>query len=77
MVIECKNATKDEALAISIDQIRRYHRETPEMLIPEQIFTVTEALGFSYGVTWNLNRKNLFNWKVRSLGEGGMKSRKS
>ena len=68
VVIECKNATKDEAIAIGVDQVRRYHRETPEMLIPEQIFTVTEALGFSYGVTWNLNRKNLFNWKEDEVG---------
>lgn len=63
IVIECKSATKDEALAIGIDQVRRYHKETPEMLIPQQIFTVTEALGFLYGVTWNVSRKNLFNWK--------------
>ncbi len=69
IVIECKNATKDEALAIGIDQIRRYHKETPEMLIPQQIFTVTEALGFLYGVTWNINRKNLFNWKSAQGGE--------
>lgn len=68
VIIECKNATKDEALAIGIDQIRRYHRETPEMLIPQQMFTVTESLGFSYGVTWNLNRKNLFNWKEEEIG---------
>jgi type I restriction enzyme R subunit len=70
IVIECKNATKDEALAIGIDQIRRYHRETPEMLIPQQIYTVTEALGFLYGVTWNTNRKNLFNWKSGSASGG-------
>ncbi len=68
VIVECKNATKDEALAIGIDQIRRYHRETPEMLIPQQMFTVTESLGFSYGVTWNLNRKNLFNWKEEEIG---------
>jgi len=68
IVIECKNATKDEALAIGIDQIRRYHREIPEMLIPQQIYTVTEALGFIYGVTWNTNRKNLFNWKEEEIG---------
>ncbi len=68
IVIECKNATKDEALAIGIDQIRRYHKETPEMLIPQQIYTVTEALGFLYGVTWNTNRKNLFNWKDEEIG---------
>jgi len=73
VVIECKNATKDEAIAIGIDQIRRYHNETPEMLIPQQIFSVTEALGFSYGVTWNLNRKDLFNWRdlpAETFGEG-------
>ena len=68
VVIECKNATKDEAIAIGIDQIRRYHNETPEMLIPQQIFSVTEALGFSYGVTWNLNRKDLFNWREHEIG---------
>jgi type I restriction enzyme R subunit len=39
LVIECKNATKDEAIAIGIDQIRRYQRETPEFFCPEQIFT--------------------------------------
>ncbi len=30
LVIECKNATKDEAIALGVDQIRRYHAETPE-----------------------------------------------
>ncbi|GMU96096.1 type I restriction endonuclease subunit R [Ignavibacterium album] len=69
IVIECKNSTKDEALAIGLDQIRRYHKETPEMLIPQQIFTITEAIGFLYGVTWNTNRKNLFNWKSTEDGE--------
>ena len=57
LVIECKNATKDEAIAIGIDQIRRYHRETPEVMVPEQIFTATESIGFSYGVTWNTIRR--------------------
>jgi len=53
LVIECKNANKDEAIALAVDQIRRYHRETPELFVPEQIFTATDAIGFSYGVTWN------------------------
>ena len=64
LVIECKNATKDEAIALGVDQIRRYHRETPELFVPEQVFTVTDALGFSYGVTWNTVRRNIFNWKL-------------
>ncbi|MBI5674243.1 MAG: HsdR family type I site-specific deoxyribonuclease [Nitrospirae bacterium] len=68
LVIECKNATKDEAIAIGIDQIRRYHRETPEMMLPQQLLSVTESLGFSYGVTWNLVRRNIFNWKHEEIG---------
>ncbi|MBN1339802.1 MAG: type I restriction endonuclease subunit R [Bacteroidales bacterium] len=69
LVIECKNATKDEAIAIGVDQIRRYHSETPEFFVPEQIFTVTESIGFSYGVTWNTVKRNIFNWKSLT-GEG-------
>ena len=68
LVIECKNATKDEAIALGVDQIRRYHRETPELFVPEQIFTATDAIGFSYGVTWNTVRRNIFNWKHEEVG---------
>jgi type I restriction enzyme R subunit len=68
VVIECKNATLDEAIAIGIDQLRRYHNETPEMMIPQQMFTVTESLGFSYGVTWNMNKRSIFNWKQEQVG---------
>lgn len=64
LVIECKNASKDEAIALGVDQIRRYHRETPELFVPQQLFTATDAIGFSYGVTWNLVRRNIFNWKL-------------
>ncbi|MCO5185371.1 MAG: HsdR family type I site-specific deoxyribonuclease [Anaerolineae bacterium] len=68
LVIECKNATKTEAIAIGIDQLRRYHRETPEMMTPQQLFTATEAIGFSYGVTWNTVRRNIFRWKSEQVG---------
>ncbi len=68
LVIECKNATIDEALAIGMDQIRRYHLEIPELFIPQQIFTVTESIGFLYGVTWNTIKRNLFNWKEEKTG---------
>lgn len=69
LVIECKNATKDEAIALGIDQIRRYHTETPELFVPQMIFTATEAIGFSYGVTWNIVRRNIFNWKHEQIGQ--------
>jgi len=68
LVVECKNATKDEAISIAVDQLRRYHNETPEMMIPEQLYTATESIGFSYGVTWNLSRRNIFNWKHKEVG---------
>ncbi len=63
LVTECKNATKDEGIALGIDQIRRYHEETPEVFVPLQLFTATDAIGFSYGVTWNTVRRNIFAWK--------------
>lgn len=69
LVIECKNANKDEAIALGVDQIRRYHRETPELFVPQQMFTATDAIGFSYGVTWNTVRRNIFNWKDEEVGK--------
>ncbi len=69
LVIECKNASKDEAMALGVDQIRRYHRETPELFVPQQVFTATDAIGFCYGVSWNTVRRNIFNWKGEDVGK--------
>ncbi|MDE0483087.1 MAG: HsdR family type I site-specific deoxyribonuclease [Candidatus Poribacteria bacterium] len=63
-VVETKDTNKRDGLALGVDQIRRYHRETPEMFTTAQLFAVTHLLGFFYSVTWNTNRKNLFNWKT-------------
>jgi type I restriction enzyme R subunit len=68
LVIECKNADKQEAIALGVDQIRRYHRETPELFLPQQLFTATDAIGFCYGVSWNTVRRNLFAWKHHEVG---------
>ena len=68
LVVECKNATKEEAIAIGVDQIRRYHTETPEVMVPEMLFTATEAIGFAYGATWSFVRRNIFNWKHEEVG---------
>lgn len=68
LVIECKNASKQEAIALGVDQIRRYHRETPEAFVPEQVFTATESIGFAYGVSWNMVRRNIFAWKDEQTG---------
>jgi type I restriction enzyme R subunit len=44
-----------------VDQIRRYHRETPELSVSQQLFTATDAIGFSYGVSWNTVRRCIFS----------------
>ncbi len=66
---ELKNATKQDGMALGVDQIRRYHRETPEMFVATQVFEVTQLLDFFYGVTWNTSRKNLFNWRDEQPGD--------
>ena len=62
-LVETKSAEKRDGLAEGVSQIRRYHTETPEMLVSPQIFEVTELIKFFYGATWSLSKKNLFNWK--------------
>ena len=63
-VTETKGAGKPDGLAVGMDQIRRYHRETPEMFLTTQVYEVTQLLDLIYGVTWNTQRKNLFYWRV-------------
>lgn len=67
-VAETKAAGKTDGLAEGIQQIRRYHRETPQMFISSQVFEVTELVNFYYGITWNTSRKNLFDWKEEQSG---------
>ena len=35
----------------------------------QQLFTATDAIGFSYGVSWNTVRRNIFNWKDGEVGK--------
>jgi type I restriction enzyme R subunit len=65
---ENKKPEEKEAISIAVDQLRRYHRETPELVTTNQLFDVTHILDFYYGVTWNLNRKGVFNWKEEEKG---------
>ena len=63
-IVETKSAGKQDGLAEGVEQIRRYHAETPEMFTVAQLFGVTHMHDFLYGVTWNVSRKNLFNYKT-------------
>ncbi len=62
-IIETKSAKKDKAMEEALVQIRRYHNETPEMVTTPQVFDFSHLVEFFYGVTWNLDRKNIFPWK--------------
>ncbi len=67
-IAETKRAGLSDAMAKGVEQVRRYHEETPEMLISPQIFEVTQLYDFYYGITWNTSRKNVFNWKEEDSG---------
>ena len=75
-VVETKSVNKRDGLALGVEQIRRYHDETPEMFTTAQLFGVTQLTDFFYGVTWNTNHKNLFKWKTDKApltrGVGGL-----
>ena len=66
---ETKGAGDRDGLTKGITQIRRYHRETPELLIAPQVFEVTELVHFYYAATWNTSRKNLFDWRDEVAGD--------
>jgi type I restriction enzyme, R subunit len=65
---ETKNATKANAIAEGVKQVRRYQEETPELFTATQVFEVTQLLDFWYGATWSTSRKDLFNWKEVEAG---------
>lgn len=57
---------RESIIAEALDQIRRYHRETPEAMTLFQIYTATNILHFLYSATWSTSSKAVFNWKTES-----------
>jgi len=62
-IVETKSAQKINAIMLAVDQIRRYHNETPELMTVLQSFQITDLLKFYYGPTFNVNDSNLLRWK--------------
>ena len=62
-IVEHKNPKDGDALNRGITQLRRYEKETPELLAQTQLYNVTHMLGYWYGVTWNVSRRFIFKWK--------------
>ena len=65
-IVEHKNPTDANAIEVGITQLRRYERETPELMGAAQLFNVTHLLDYWYGVTWNLSRRFMARWKERT-----------
>lgn len=62
-IVEHKNPKDGNAIEHGVSQLRRYEKETPELLVAPQIFNVTHLLDYWYGVTWNVNRRYMARWK--------------
>ncbi|SIL85631.1 type I restriction endonuclease subunit R [Mycobacteroides abscessus] len=62
-IVEHKNPKDGGALDRAVKQLRRYEKETPELLAAPQLFNVTHLLDYWYGVTWNANRRFISRWK--------------
>lgn len=69
IVVEAKAATRLEGIAEALEQIRRYHREGPELMALFQLHALTHLVQFFYGPTWNLSRKALLNWRDEQAGD--------
>lgn len=62
-ICETKKAGKPDGIAEGVHQLRRYHKETPELVTAPQVYEVTQLLDLYYGPTWSLSRKAVFNWR--------------
>jgi len=68
-LIETKAAHKIDGISEALEQVKRYHRECPELLAILQIYALTHILRYYYSATWNTSEKLLFNWKEESGGD--------
>lgn len=64
LFVETKAAHKIEGISEALEQVKRYHIETPEAMALFQIYALTHLIQFYYSATWNYSVKNLFNWRT-------------
>lgn len=68
LLVETKAAYKIEGISEALEQVKRYHRECPELLAILQVYGLTHLLRYYYSATWNTSEKLLFNWKEETGG---------
>ncbi|HVT39847.1 MAG TPA: HsdR family type I site-specific deoxyribonuclease [Gemmatimonadaceae bacterium] len=64
-IVEHKNPKDGGAIDRAVTQLKRYEKETPELISTPQLFNVTHLLDYWYGVTWNANRRFMARWKQK------------
>jgi type I restriction enzyme R subunit len=69
LFIETKAAHKMEGMSEALEQIKRYHRDGPELLAVLQVYALTDIVKYLYSATWNTSEKLLFNWKNEAGGD--------
>jgi type I restriction enzyme R subunit len=65
--VETKAPHKIEGISEALEQVKRYHRDCPELLSIQQIYVLTDIIKFFYSATSNLSFKTLFNWKIENF----------
>ncbi len=68
-ILEAKAPYRFNGITEGLAQIRRYHEETPEMMVIPQAYQVINIIDFVYGPTWNLSSKNTYTWKLENNHE--------
>jgi len=68
LFIETKAATRVEGMSEALEQVKRYHRDCPELLAVLQAYAITHISKYYYSGTWNTSEKLLFNWKEEAGG---------
>lgn len=68
-VIEAKAPHVQDGMGKALDQIKRYHRESPEMMALAQVYVATHLIRFLYGPTWNPSARARLNWKDEQAGD--------
>ncbi len=69
LIVETKSAHKIGGMDEAFEQIKRYHREGPELLAVLQLYALIQISKYYYSGTWNTSKKLLFNWKEEVEGD--------
>jgi type I restriction enzyme R subunit len=69
VIVEAKAATRLWGMDEALDQLSRYQEQGPELMSLIQLFGFAKTPQLHYGVTWNVSRKSMFNWRDEQAGD--------